>query len=165
MDFEHIPKVGDIKVDTLDLCNLLQGYEVFQNIIFNNLDMLNNEEQTAVQNSYDTYSLFYNKYITASHLRRVEHLWFSILKKIDNGDFEKVDKENLQISEDNDISSYLECVELMIKNEQEIPKNIGIVLGLTVAVFGADAVRREVWGNYLEVKAERESLIRKLISD
>lgn len=165
MDFEHIPKVGDIKVDTFDLCNLLQGYEIFQNIVFNNLDILNDEEKTSVQNSYDTYLLFYNKYITISHLRRVEHLWFLVLKKIDNNDFEKVDKDNLQASEDNDLSIYLDCVKNMIKNEQDIPKNIGTLLGLTIAVFGTDVVRREVWGNYLEIKSERESLIRKLISD
>lgn len=162
-DIAYTPKMGDIKVDSEDLMNLMEGIEYLQHIVSRNLNVLDDEELKTVQSHQDAYYAFLSKYIVVSHLRRKEHLWFLILKKIDNKDYAAVEKDEIQSEGDEGISFYMDILDGMIQDVQELP-SIDTLLGFMVTNFGADDVRREVWGTYLETKDQRERMIREIKS-
>lgn len=155
-----IPKAGDIKVNSTELIELLECLEYYQQLVFNNLEVLNEEEKEKIQDYYDTSCRFINKYIVISDLRRREHLWFLLLKKIDNKDYKEI--SNTKIDYNIEISEHIALMKSIFKEAQELPSMIDSLLPLTIISFGAENTRREVWAEYLSVKSEREAFLKLL---
>lgn len=151
---EYVPKDGFVKVDSGDLVNLMNGFEYFRNLALDNLP--ENEKNTALDHS-GNYDAFLRKYIVISHLRRKEHLWYQVLGKLDAGKYETVmvAEQNEQV---NDIRLYMDFIDGLFYDAQELPAILDKLLGMLVSVFGKDTVRRDVWGTYLDAKAEREKM-------
>lgn len=153
MNDDVILKKGDIKVDSDDLISIFSILESYQDIVHNGVVP---EEKTLGEyiNYINTLKM---KYLLIPHYRRMEHLWFQILKIIDNKNYE-ICNENISLKEECFIEDYMELLKGIIKNEQELYDNIKIHIGVMIKIFGIDVVRREIWGCYLDSKKERELL-------
>ena len=156
--FEHTPilKRGDVKIESSDLVSLFSMLENYQYIICNNLEILNEDEKNELNKSIYIYDKLKAKYILIADYRRQEHLWFEILKMIDNGEYEKYVGE-----EDNNsysLEEYVKTIEYLVKKHQELTPNMRVLIGMLIKLFSFDEVRRSIWGHYMEAKSERERL-------
>lgn len=150
-------KKGDVKISSEDLVTLFQILENYQCIVCNNLDMLNDEERVELDKNIETYDFMKVKYILIADCRRQEHLWYELLKMIENGKYEKYDGVFDDI-EEYSLEEYMKMIENLILRNQELTPNIKVLIGMLIELFSFDEVKRCVWGYYLRIKAERERL-------
>lgn len=150
----YILKNGDLKINKDDLISLLKGYEYFQNVLFNNLEILDENESKEVQSIYELYLSFFNKYIISGDLRRKEFIWFSLLKKID-----ELAKDISKNSTDDGVSIefYINRISLIIEKETEITEEMLMILKIMILKYDYDMIRRSIYEMYIQIKGERES--------
>lgn len=149
----YMLKNGDLKINKDDLISLLKGYEYFQNILFNNLEILDENESKEVQSIYEIYLSFFNKYIISGDLRRKEFIWFSLLKKLD-----ELAKDISKNSTDDGVSIgfYIDRLSQIVEKEIEITEEMLMILKIMIQKYEYDMIRRSIYEKYIQIKGERE---------
>lgn len=87
-------KLGDIKVDSEELRNMLRYVQQYHAILNHLLDQLSTEEQDLFQQGLRFTEFFQNKYIVLSELRQDQKLYYDILQKLKDEDYIKGRSEN-----------------------------------------------------------------------
>lgn len=151
-------KKGDIKVDSDDLITLFDIIENIQCVIGNNLDVLDENERKELDISIEKSHFLRIKYLLIANCRRQEHLWYELLKIIDNGNYIECMDDVEKIDQKFELESYMKLIGDLIINNQELAPNVKILIGIIIKIHGHENVRRSVWGHYLQVKTERERL-------
>lgn len=164
---EHIPilKKGDVKIDSEDLIELISILEYYECILANNLDILSADEEKEFHQNLESCSVLKYKYIIMADCRRQEHLWYEIVKMIDNGSYDKhMEPEEALISnlKADGIEHCLNVIKSSVIESRELPEYIPYFIGVYIKIFGYDDMRRAVWGEYLQVKGEREKIKRRI---
>lgn len=151
-------KQGDIKVNTCDLGRVIMFANNCQSIIGNNFDILSEEEKSMFLQEIDFYRTFIEKYVVSSDLRRREHLWFSLVRVVDEETFVKVEEKDVANKEELDF--YMDFLKGEVAREQTVSDGMKMLIGIAVTAHGKAVVRRCLWGMYIEAKTARENAAR-----